>query len=191
MSLAALNYESANQKFPPSYEIERGTVLSGNNGSWSIQGRILPFCEQGNAFDQVDLNSAFDSATNAASGVPTLRIPMYQCPSEVNDMVRTKNGAPFVYPHNYGFSFGTWLAYDPGNGRRGDGMFYVNSEVGFGQMTDGSSNSLLVAEVKAFTSYIRNTADPGATVPSDPNTCLLYTSPSPRDRTRSRMPSSA
>ena len=25
----------------------------------------------------------------------------------------------------------------------------------------------------------------------NPNTCLLYTSPSPRDRTRSRMPSSA
>ena len=25
----------------------------------------------------------------------------------------------------------------------------------------------------------------------DPNCCLLYTSPSPRDRTRSRMPSSA
>ena len=25
----------------------------------------------------------------------------------------------------------------------------------------------------------------------DPNACLLYTSPSPRDRTRSRMPSSA
>ena len=27
--------------------------------------------------------------------------------------------------------------------------------------------------------------------PNIPNTCLLYTSPSPRDRTRSRMPSSA
>ena len=26
---------------------------------------------------------------------------------------------------------------------------------------------------------------------SDPESCLLYTSPSPRDRTRSRMPSSA
>ena len=26
---------------------------------------------------------------------------------------------------------------------------------------------------------------------TDPNYCLLYTSPSPRDRTRSRMPSSA
>ena len=33
----------------------------------------------------------------------------------------------------------------------------------------------------------------GATRPEDrlPGTCLLYTSPSPRDRTRSRMPSSA
>ena len=29
------------------------------------------------------------------------------------------------------------------------------------------------------------------TSPNTPNTCLLYTSPSPRDRTRSRMPSSA
>jgi len=26
---------------------------------------------------------------------------------------------------------------------------------------------------------------------TEPTTCLLYTSPSPRDRTRSRMPSSA
>lgn len=170
MSLAAVNFESSHRRFPSSYAIERGTVLSGNNGSWSIQGRILPFCEQANAFDQVDLNAAFDSAENAASGVPTMRIPMYQCPSEVNDMVRTKNGAPFVYPHNYGFSFGTWLAYDPKNGRRGDGMFYVNSKVRYGQITDGSSNSLLVAEVKAYTSYIRNTSDPGASVPSDPNT---------------------
>ena len=33
-----------------------------------------------------------------------------------------------------------------------------------------------------------NTEGPG---PHVPNTCLLYTSPSPRDRTRSRMPSSA
>ena len=169
MSLATLNYESANRRFPPSYEIERGTVLSGNNGSWSIQGRILPFCEQGNAFDQVDLNIAFDAVENAATGVPTLRIPMYQCASEANDMVRIKNDAPFTYPHNYGFSFGTWLAYDPAFGRPGDGMFYVNSKVGFGQMTDGSSNTLLVAEVKAYTSYIRNTSDPGPTVPSDPN----------------------
>ena len=30
-----------------------------------------------------------------------------------------------------------------------------------------------------------------AIIKAEPNSCLLYTSPSPRDRTRSRMPSSA
>ena len=33
--------------------------------------------------------------------------------------------------------------------------------------------------------------DEGEPIPDDLETCLLYTSPSPRDRTRSRMPSSA
>ena len=32
---------------------------------------------------------------------------------------------------------------------------------------------------------------PARTLPNTPNTCLLYTSPSPRDRQKSRMPSSA
>ena len=32
---------------------------------------------------------------------------------------------------------------------------------------------------------------PTRTKPNTPNTCLLYTSPSPRDRQKSRMPSSA
>ena len=34
-------------------------------------------------------------------------------------------------------------------------------------------------------------ADRDAILDAPPGTCLLYTSPSPRDRTRSRMPSSA
>ena len=38
--------------------------------------------------------------------------------------------------------------------------------------------------VKAFKEYFKGYKE-------DPKDCLLYTSPSPRDRTRSRMPSSA
>ena len=165
--LASQGYEAAFQKFPPSFEIEHGTILSGNNGSWSIHGRLLPFVEQANAYKLVNLNVAWDAQT--ATGVPTLRVPLFQCPSEVNDTVRIKNGQPFVYPQNYGFNFGSWLVYDPVNGNRGDGPFYVNSETRFGSIRDGASNTLCVAEVKAFTSYIRNTSDPGAVPPTDPN----------------------
>lgn len=164
--LASQGYEAAFMRFPPSFEIEHGTILSGNNGSWSIHGRLLPFVEQANAYKQVDLDIAWDTQTD--TGVPTLRIPLFQCASEVNDTVRIKNGEPFIYPQNYGFNFGSWLVYDPVNGRRGDGPFYVNSETRFGSIRDGASNTLCVAEVNAFTSYIRNTADPGDVPPTDP-----------------------
>lgn len=165
--LATQGYEAAFSKFPPSFEIEAGTILSGNNGSWSIHGRLLPFIEQANAYKLVDLDQAWDAQTE--TGVPTLRISLFQCASETNDTVRIKNGKPFVYPQNYGFNFGSWLVYDPIGGRRGDGPFYVNSKTRFGSIVDGSSNTLCVAEVKAFTSYIRNTPDPGDTIPTDHN----------------------
>jgi prepilin-type N-terminal cleavage/methylation domain-containing protein/prepilin-type processing-associated H-X9-DG protein len=165
--LAAHGYEAAFQHFPPSFEIEHGTILSGNNGSWSIHSRLLPFVEQANAYKLVDLSIAWDA--QSASGVPTLRIPLFQCASEVNDTVRIKNGQPYIYPQNYGFNFGSWLVYDPVTGRRGDGPFYVNSETRFGSVRDGASNTLCVAEVKTFTSYIRNTSDPGPIAPTDRN----------------------
>ena len=43
----------------------------------------------------------------------------------------------------------------------------------------------------SFTQTVNVQALPSAAFSSDVEICLLYTSPSPRDRTRSRMPSSA
>ena len=160
MVLATHNYEGSRKRLPPSFEIDPGTILTGNNGSWSIHGRLLPYCDQANAYELVDLDIAWDAQTS--TGVPTMRVPMYLCPSEVNDTVRldTTTGAEKVYPQNYGFNFGTWLAYDPVSGQKGDGPFYVNSRVNL-DVSDGTSNTICVSEVKAFTSYIRNTPDPG------------------------------
>lgn len=174
MSLAILNYEAAFERFPSSFEIEPGTVLTGNNGSWSIHGRLLPFLEQTNARKLVDLKLAWDAQRN--TGVPTLRIPIFICPSEINDMVRLdSDGNPRVYPQNYGFNMGTWLVYDPVEGRRGDGPFYVNSDTPIARVSDGTSNSFCAAEVKAFTSYIRNTSDPGPEPPTSAEEFLGFT----------------
>ncbi|MEX0718211.1 MAG: DUF1559 domain-containing protein [Planctomycetaceae bacterium] len=167
IGLALHNYESARKVFPPSFEIARGTTLSGNNGSWSIHGRLLPFIENAAAYQAVDLTVAWDAQLDTQ--VPTLKIPTYMCPSETNSQVRTKNGAPYVQPQTYGFNFGTWLVYDPAANRGGDGVFYPNSRIGFEAVGDGTSQTLAAAEVKAFTPYFRNTADPGSTPPSDPS----------------------
>ena len=167
IALALHNYLDSNRVFPPSYCIVPGATLSRNNGSWSIHGRILPYLEQANAYRMVRLDIAWDA--QISTGIPTLRIPVYLCPSDPNDRMRTKRGQPFVYPQTYGFNFGTWLVYDPAGGRTGDGAFFVNSSTRPAHFTDGTSNTLCAAEVKAFQTYIRNTADPGPAAPSSPS----------------------
>ena len=49
----------------------------------------------------------------------------------------------------------------------------------------------LVQKPKSNSLVVDDISDSGNTFIDFINTCLLYTSPSPRDRTRSRMPSSA
>ena len=123
--------------------------------------------EQGNAYAFVRLDIAWDAQT--ATHVPTLRIPTYLCPSEQYDQVRIDgSGNPYVYPQNYGFNFGSWLIYNPATGQGGDGAFFVNSQLRPADLSDGLSCTLAAAEVKAFTSYFRNTVDPGPAVPDSP-----------------------
>ena len=164
IGVALHNYESAVKAYPPSFCLVPNTTLVGNNGSWSIHGRLLPYLEQAQRYDLVKLDQAWD--TQLATGVPQLRIPTYLCGSETNDVVRTNGGTPFVYPQTYGFNFGSWLIYDPVTHLTGDGPFFVNAKIRPAHITDGLSHTLAAAEVKAFTAYFRNTpADPGSTPP--------------------------
>lgn len=167
IGLALHNYATANRTFPPSFCIPPRTALGINNGSWSIHGRILPFIEQGAAYQRVRLDVAWDA--QRTTGVPTMRTATYICPSEVNDRVRVdRSGNPYTYPQNYGFNFGTWFVYDPATGQGSDGVFFPNSPITTAAILDGTTNTLGAAEVKAFTSYFRNTADPGPAIPDSP-----------------------
>ena len=166
LGLAIHNYESSRRHFPPQMLHEPGTTFAGNNGSWGVHGRILSFIEEGTAAVKVSLEEAFDQGTNAASGVPTAKIPVFLCPSEQNNTVRIKNGAAFTYPHTYGFNCGTWFVYDPATGAGGDGAFHPNSRLRAASFSDGLSKTLCAAEVKAFTPYVRNTSEPAATPPA-------------------------
>jgi prepilin-type N-terminal cleavage/methylation domain-containing protein/prepilin-type processing-associated H-X9-DG protein len=167
IGLAVQCYQTAHRIYPPSFNIAPGTTLSGNNGSWSIHGRLLPFLEQGHAYDAVRLDVAWDSQRD--TGVPIMRIPTYLCASEQHDQVRLdSSGVPKIYPQTYGFNFGSWLVYEPATNRGGDGSFFVNSRLKPRHFKDGLSRTLCAAEVKAFTSYIRNTSDPGPVPFSSP-----------------------
>jgi prepilin-type N-terminal cleavage/methylation domain-containing protein len=175
IGIAIHHYEMTHGCFPPSLVHKPGTTFGSNNGSWSIHGRILPYVEQGNAYAVVNLETAWDAQGN--TGVPFTRIPIFMCPTELNDQVRVDaNNKPYVYPQNYGFNFGTWFVYNPATGEGGDGVFFPNSYTRTAGITDGLSNTLAATEVKAFTPYVRNTADPGPTAPAGPESIATLTS---------------
>lgn len=165
LALAIHNFESANGWYPPSMLAPVGGTFGTNNGSWGVPGRILSYIERGNAGIQVNLEVAWDAPANALTNVPTYRVPTLICPSETNDTVRLRNGLPYVYPLNYGVNFGTWTVWEPATGRGGDGMFFPNAKLAPTAISDGLSNTLCLAEVKAFTPYSRNFATALSAVP--------------------------
>ena len=57
-------------------------------------------------------------------------------------------------------------------------------------LRDNNTDALRMVIKSSFDPQITWTI-PSGSVPYQPNDCLLYTSPSPRDRQKSRMPSSA
>jgi len=132
-------------------------------GQWSIHARVLPYLEQANLQNLINWSVAYSTQLNVA----VTRVPTYLCPSEINDVVRINaTGTPRDYPANYAFNMGTWKIWDPTNGRIGDGSFHPNSGFTTAHFRDGTSNTLMAGEVRAYTSYLRNTnEDPGPTPP--------------------------
>ena len=177
IGLAVLNYESATRRLPPS------TCLP-SRGSWSIHGRIMPYLEQGNFYNQIDLSIGWSSQPI----VSHFQVPVYACPSdprsrEERDTSTTgSTSGIFLYPTTYGFNAGTWLIYDPATGRGGSGVTYPNANLQLGNISDGTSNTLLCGEVHAWTAYTRNGGPPTATLPQTVSDALAMVASGKPDR---------
>jgi prepilin-type N-terminal cleavage/methylation domain-containing protein len=167
IGIALHNYLESNQYFPPSATINLALTSTGNNGSWGVHGRIMPYLEQGNLYDQIDLSKAWDFQ----KPIDGLRIPGFSCPSDTQaDRKRDPgNGKSHLFPTTIGFNFGTWFVFDPMTGRGGKGAFFPNSSLSTAAFVDGTSNTLGAAEVRAWTPYIRNGGPPSTALPNSPS----------------------
>lgn len=164
LGLAALNFESSRKHLPPSANVDLSVTSTGNNGSWGVHGRLLPYLEQQSLRQLVDVETAWDLQM-AISGV---RIEAFQCPSDSRsaELRDPGGGKALLYATNYGFNMGTWFVYDPAKNVGGNGAFYPNSNLPMSRFSDGTSNTLLAAEVKAWTAYSRNGGLASADIPS-------------------------
>jgi prepilin-type N-terminal cleavage/methylation domain-containing protein len=155
IGLALHNYENTLQQYPPA-GIYPVNATAGD--VYSVQARLLPFIEQSNLYALIDLNVTPATQLN----VIRQRIAIYLCPGEVKDRERDQGGGKITYPLNYGANYGTWFIWSPATGQGGDGAIAVNTPTRPADITDGMSNTVGFAEVKAYQPYVRNTAAPAA-----------------------------
>ena len=211
--IAFQTYNSAKNGYPASLYDQNQTAQSGNASTLPCnvyKALLLPFHEEGNIGQKWDFTkhwwdttSRSGAANDAKLGVPAdsnlglamSNIPLYLCPdspprdSHLSIPVSANSGSSYSTTGVGGrpaFTVAVDLAYadydvmngvkdkvvgsstadDPytGKGENSRGCLKKNYLTKLREITDGTTNTIL---------------------------CLLYTSPSPRDRTRSRMPSSA
>jgi prepilin-type N-terminal cleavage/methylation domain-containing protein len=166
LALALHNYHSVVGRLPASTILNLDGSANSNNLAWGVHGRILPFIEQGNLYDQVDLTQAWDFQ----AAINNLRVPVFSCPSDPGaHRVRDPGGGRAqLYPTTYGFNMGTWFVFDPRTRQGGDGLFFPNSHLRLAAVLDGTSHTLLATEVKAWQPYTRNGGPPTTAIPASP-----------------------
>jgi prepilin-type N-terminal cleavage/methylation domain-containing protein len=178
VAIAVLNYESTYRCLPASTILNLQTTATANNLAWGIHGRILQFLEQADLYSQVDLTQAWDFQ----AAIDSLQVPAYACPSDPQGRkLRDPGGGKVkLYPTTYGFNLGVWFVFDPVNGRGGDGAFYPNSHLPLASFLDGTSQTLLAAEVKAWQPYTRNGGPSSTAIPNDPATAAAMVASGPQ-----------
>jgi prepilin-type N-terminal cleavage/methylation domain-containing protein/prepilin-type processing-associated H-X9-DG protein len=126
-----------------------------NSTAYSYLAQLLPYLEQENLQRLFNYDLSYNHAVNLPGA--SKRVNTYICPSEARPRQRvTADGTPQHYTLNYACNVGTWLVFNPATRTTGDGAFGVNVRYRFSQLSDGTSNTLGVAEVKSNTPYKRN-----------------------------------
>jgi prepilin-type N-terminal cleavage/methylation domain-containing protein/prepilin-type processing-associated H-X9-DG protein len=174
IGLAIHNYESATQQLPAAW-----LKPNASGDGWSAQAALLPYIEAIGLASAIDYGAGYGLATLWVDGVEipvsSFRVPTYLCPSETNDIQRLGTNGPEHYPLNYGVNAGTWFVYDPNDNTAGEGMFTTGHATRFRDCLDGLSNTLAVAELKAWNPYFRDLGTAGdMPMPVDPDEiCVL------------------
>jgi hypothetical protein len=150
--------------YPPSFCITKNN-LADTGGQWSAWARLLPYVEQGNVYQNINFGQTYD----LQPAISSLRVPLLLCPSEIHDAPRLSGGQPKHYPLSYGVNHGEWFIYDPVSNRGGNGVFHPNAPMRQADIRDGLSSTLCAAEVKAYTSYVRDAGAAPASIPFDPS----------------------
>ncbi len=172
IGLALHNYHDTHRSFPQGnyFDFSPGGNL---NSQWAWSAMILPFIEQGNMFNQLNVGpSSFEAAANNPVTLALLKTPLpaFICPSDAEAGVNRNRPFPSVISgcafSGMSVAANTQFAksnYPGCNGNRdGDGIFNSGATKGNGikDITDGTSNTIMVGE-RPSNKYAKQTVATG------------------------------
>lgn len=160
LGLALMNYESAFARFPEggawrgSTDLPRGNRSARDNG-WAWSTLILSYIDQENLFDRIDRSLIMaDPSNQTAVGT---QFPLTTCPSANQEPLfvvgdPSDSNALRIASTNYVGCAGSFIlsAYYDQAAERRNGMLGEESRVTYGEVTDGSSNTILLGETLHF-----------------------------------------
>ena len=169
IGVALHNYVDVHGTFPIGALFgDLGTDGPSNSNRTTWMARILPFVDQTQLYDLVDFDRKCNSGSWDSNNVRGTELKSYRCPSDPGD--RTTTGQSAYAPTNYvaciGRTYRTYGdggqtadssngAYIQGNGTWAravlntgtqDAIFATNSHTKMRSITDGTSNTMAVAE---------------------------------------------
>ena len=167
IGLAMHNYHDTYNTFPPGWVSRRPQGEGHPSTGWSTS--ILPFLEQAQLYNELNLGAGTVYEPRQPDPGSQMKLKMmlkqpvipYLCSAEPPGDTNPFRGdwGMSSFSANYGskpIARSTELDFFPGQtttfthdqrqGARSDGLFYVNSRVGFRDITDGTSNTILGGE---------------------------------------------
>ena len=110
IGLGCHNYESTNGTFPPSNFLSGSGTTVTFTDNWSALSKILPFMEQGNAYNAMNFAVKDSNAINTT--ICGTLIKTFVCPSDPRTTAFNDAGTVFGGT-NYGSNDGDWYVFQP------------------------------------------------------------------------------
>jgi prepilin-type N-terminal cleavage/methylation domain-containing protein/prepilin-type processing-associated H-X9-DG protein len=147
IGVACHAYHDAAGSFPSGYRACHHPDPLATNPGWGWAAYLLPYLEQQNLYNRIDFHLPIESPVNEARQTV---VRIYLCPSDpgVPDVFPVLDAAGKVVtqaaPISYGACFGSGdLDEVPGPK---EGVFYRDSRVRLTDITDGTSNTLVIGD---------------------------------------------
>ena len=142
-SVAIHNYESAFGRFPEGTKGTDPVLCNYTTGIIRVPFcvTVMPYFEENNRHDLYDFSEHWWTQDEPFQGF----IDVYQCPSDNSEVFgNTGEIRDTEYKGNYGLNWGENTFFDQGPGRA---PFWIEYGASFNEISDGSSNTLMLMEM--------------------------------------------